>query len=391
MEFTLDRLRQDFTHYYGEKEQPVLAFFAPGRVNLLGEHTDYNGGFVLPFSIQQGIFLLIRISEDPLWKFRSENFDFRAEISVTDQPRIAGKTWVNYPLGVMLEFIQAGTALPGLELLYYGNIPNGAGLSSSAAIELVTAIALDRLFGTNFTDLEMITMAQRAENDFVGMKCGIMDQFAVAKGEKDNLLFLDCATLNFEMIPVFLGEYGLIITHSNVRRELAGSAYNSRRKECAAVLNILKNHVQAENLSDIKVEQWNTLEDRITDPVLKKRARHVIFENQRVVDGIDQLKNRNLKAFGETMVQSHLSLKNDYEVSCRELDFLVEHAMETEGVLGSRLTGAGFGGCTISLVKKDQLEKFKKNVGQKYTKATGLIAEFYPAQISDGMRFLMEI
>jgi len=386
MGFTKDRLKEDFIAYFGKSEYPLEAYFAPGRVNLLGEHTDYNGGFVLPFSIQYGTLLLIRKSENPLWRFRSENMQFIAEVSVTNAPETIGNTWVNYPLGVLSEFIKSGIEVPGLDFLYSGNIPNGAGLSSSASIEMVTALALNEMFNAGLQSIDLVKMSQSAENNFVGMNCGIMDQFVVGMGKKDKAIFLNCDTLGFELIPADMGDYGIMIANSNVRRELAGSAYNKRRSECEMAVEIISKKKNIRHLSVVTFEEWENLQNEIQDPVIRKRARHVITENRRVMDGIEALKKNDHVKFGELMLQSHKSLRYDYEVSCRELDILVDCAMECDGVIGARMTGAGFGGCTISLVHKDAVETFKKEVSKKYSVATGLVPGFYPAQLSDGAK-----
>ncbi len=386
MGFTKDRLKNDFIALFGEGENQIHAYFAPGRINLLGEHTDYNGGYVLPASIQYGTLLLLRVSKSSIWRFRSDNMQFIADVTVTDMPKRVGKTWVNYPIGVMAEFTKRGVSFPGIDFLFSGNIPNGAGLSSSASIEMVTALALNEIFDTGIDRIDLIKMSQHAENDFVGMKCGIMDQFAVGMGLKNKALFLDCDTLDYDLVPVNLGDYRIMISNTNVRRELAGSEYNIRRAQCEKVVDILKNKIDIKTLSDLSVDQWEMLKNEVSDTVLRKRANHVIMENQRVQDAVKSLRANDLTKFGQFMLASHHSLRIDYEVSCRELDALVDSAIKTEGVLGSRMTGAGFGGCTISLVHKDQCETFKENVGKKYAEATGLRADFYLAEISDGAK-----
>ncbi|MCB0805602.1 MAG: galactokinase [Bacteroidales bacterium] len=386
MDYTISRLIDAFISYYGSSGFQIRAFWAPGRVNLLGEHTDYNGGYVLPFSIQQGTYLLIRPTTDGLWKFRSENIPFYAEISIQEEPEKIGNTWINYPLGVIREFTGRNKMTGGFEFLFFGEIPNGAGLSSSASVEMVTAMALNVLMNAHFTITELAHLCQHAENEFVGMNCGILDQYAVGLGEKNKALFLNCSTLEFEQVPLLPGNYSFMICNTNVRRELAGSKYNARHAECREALKLLSDHKSPENLASISIDMWKSLKRKVEDDKLKRRVDHVINENKRVQDGVVALKQNNIRLFGELMHESHQSLRYDFEVSCRELDIMVNLVMETNDAVGAKMTGAGFGGCVIALVRTDAIETFKKVVGKKYAGETGLNPDFYMAKSGSGLK-----
>jgi galactokinase len=386
MNFPLNELQHDFITLYGGDIMNIQVYFAPGRVNLLGEHTDYNGGLVMPFSLQFGTILLARKRSDRKIRFNSKNFNVTADVClITDIARV-GNEWVNYPLGVINEFRLKGLEPGGLDLLFMGNIPNGAGLSSSASIEMVTAFAVNDLFGFGMDKKEMVHMAQRAENNFVGMNCGIMDMFAVGMGEEGKVIMLDCDTLDYSLVEIAMGDYVFVISDTRKERRLADSKYNERRAQCEAVVEIISTKKPVRNLSEISPDEWQALQKLVGDPVLVKRARHVISENQRVREGMTALERNELVSFGKAMQGSHQSLKVDYEVSCMELDVLVEEAMKIKGVLGSRMTGAGFGGCTISLVHQNSVEMFIDRVGDGYFKKTGLQPKFYEATPGDGVR-----
>ena len=382
----IESLKQKFIKINGGDAEDIQVFFAPGRVNLIGEHTDYNGGYVLPYSLQYGTYLLVRTIKDPKVKFKSMNFPITAEVCQKLEILPIGSEWINYPLGVLREFHNRNLPVPGMQLLYAGDIPNGAGLSSSASIEVVTAYAINSLVQNKLTDLNIVQIAQQAENEFVGMQCGIMDQFAVTMGKRDHVIFLNCETLAYELVPLQLREYKIIISDTKIKRVLADSKYNERRSQCEEAVMILNKDIKIKNLSDLDIDAFKKLQDKITDPVIKKRAKHVIYENQRVLDSVKALKNGNFKKFGMLMYESHNSLKKDYEVSCGELDILVEEAKMVEGVLGSRMTGGGFGGCTVSIVQANQIETFKQNVGNNYTNQTGITPDFYIAEIGDGVK-----
>jgi galactokinase len=381
--FNLESLTNEFLKVYGGTKDDINLYFAPGRVNLIGEHTDYNGGFVFPCSLHYGTYLLVRIIYDSVIKVKSMNMPVVAEVCVDKEMTPVGQTWVNYPLGVMREFQLRKFRLKGMAMLFAGNIPNAAGLSSSASIEMVTAVALNDLLGNKLDMLELVKLSQHAENDFVGMNCGIMDQFAVGMGKKDNAIFLNCDTLDYKLVPLILGDYRLVITNTNKRRELAGSKYNERRMECERAVTDLGKIREIRNLSELNLVEFNELKGNIENDTDRKRAMHVISENDRVLNAIESLRNNDLSYFGKLMVASHNSLKTDYEVSCFELDTLVDESLKLKGVLGSRMTGAGFGGCTVSLVQKDQTDNFIRIVGENYKQITGLDATFFIAEIGN--------
>jgi galactokinase len=374
-----------FEKYGNRNEKPVL-FFSPGRVNLIGEHTYYNGGFVFPCALNYGTYLLIRKIKGNTLKFSTINFNDDSEAEFNGLFKNTSKKWINYPLGVINEFIKRGIKLSGLEFLYFGDVPNGAGLSSSASIEMVTGVALNEMFSAAFDTLEMVKMSQKAENEFVGMNCGIMDQFAVGFGKKDHAIFLNCDTLFFENVPIILDGCSLIITNTNKRRGLTDSKYNERRSECEKAVELLQSYKPIRNLSELNIGDISILEKYIKDPVVRKRAKHVISENGRVIEAVKVLKENNLIRFGELMNQSHDSLKDDYEVTGMELDTLVYEGRKLPGVVGTRMTGAGFGGCTISIVKKTDSSKFMTALSAVYQKKTGLVPDFYQPEIGDGAR-----
>jgi len=377
---------ENFYEKYGNRSNKPVLFFSPGRVNLIGEHTDYNGGFVFPCALNYGTYLLIRKIKGNTLKFSTINFNDDSEAELKGLFVNTSKKWINYPLGVINEFINKGIELSGLEFLYYGDVPNGAGLSSSASIEMVTAVALNEFFNAGFNTLDLVKMSQKAENVFVGMNCGIMDQFAVGFGKKDHAIFLNCDTLFFENVPIILTDCSLIITNTNKRRGLTDSKYNERRGECDKAVELLQTYKPIRNLSELKSGEINILEKYIKDPLVRKRAKHVISENGRVVEAVKVLKDNNIVRFGELMNQSHDSLKDDYEVTGLELDTLVYEGRKLPGVLGTRMTGAGFGGCTISIVKKADSAKFMTRLSEVYQMKTGLVPDFYQPEIGDGAR-----
>ncbi len=384
----IQSLKNTFLEKYGKNDNSISVFFAPGRVNLIGEHTDYNGGFVLPCALSFGTYLLVRVSDEPEIEFSSINFEFTTKIGIENLEKKVRDEWINYPLGVIDQFARQGLKVKGAQLLYYGNIPNGAGLSSSASIELVTAFALNRLFDFNKNVGELIKLSQKAENEFVGLNCGIMDQFAVGRGKKNHAIFLDCSTLDYELVPFNPLDYKLVIINSNKQRKLADSKYNERVSECIKAVNFLNNRLNIKNLSELSLKEFIENQDLIPDETIKKRARHVIFENDRVLYAVEALKDNDFITFGKLMNASHDSLRFDYEVTGNELDTLVEEARNVDGVIGARMTGAGFGGCTVNLVNVDSLENFQKIIGQKYKEKTGIKAGFYYPEIGDGVKQL---
>lgn len=383
----LNALKNEFKALFGYSQDAV--FFSPGRVNLIGEHTDYNGGYVFPCALSYGTYLLVRQNNESLVRFASTNLDMKKEIPLNNlTDKLPGDAWINYPLGVMEQFAKQGIQVKGLDLLYSGNIPNGAGLSSSASIELVTAVMVNQLFNGNFEMMDLVKLSQKAENQFVGVNCGIMDQFAVGMGKANHALALKCDTLKFDEVPLHLNGYKIVISNTNKRRGLADSKYNERRSECEQALEILNQEGNYNTLSDIDFATFEKKKGLLPNDVLLRRARHVITENKRVTDAIDALRRDDLKLFGELMNASHRSLRNDYEVTGSELDALVEEAWKIDGVVGSRMTGAGFGGCTVSIVKENSVDEFIEKVGPAYQKRSGLKPDFYIADVGDGARRL---
>lgn len=381
-------LMRKFKEIYGNNNEDISVFFAPGRVNLIGEHTDYNGGYVLPCTLDYGTYLVIRKTREKYISLTSTEFDYATKIPTEKITQKHEGEWVNYPLGVINQlWQQENKPHNGLECMYSGSIPPGVGLSSSASVEMVTAVALNEMYMLEHSVLDLIKMSQNAENEFVGMNCGIMDQFAVGMGKANHAVFLDTETLNYELVPVHLDGYKLIITNTNKTRKLTDSKYNERRRECEQALQYLnQNGKKYKNLGKIDYAEYVEIKDRIPNPVLRKRAHHVVSEDKRVLAATNALKSGDVVSFGRLMNESHNSLRYDYEVTGFELDTLVEEALKIEGVMGSRMTGAGFGGCTISLVKSDRIEKFTTQVSENYEKKTGLKPEFYVTNIKDGAR-----
>ncbi len=381
------KLFDKFTELFGSSEGAHF-YFAPGRVNLIGEHTDYNGGHVFPCALTMGTYGVARKREDRTMHFYSINLDGIGvvEASLDDLTNKKEYDWANYPLGVVWAFAEKGHKLDsGFDMVIWGDIPDGAGLSSSAALEVLTGVILKDLFG--FTDLTMTDLAlfgQYSENNFNGCNCGIMDQFASANGKKDNAIFLDTNTLKFEYAPIKLDDAKIIITNSKVKHSLVDSAYNDRRQECTDALGALKTKLDISSLGDLTPEEFDANKELITDPVQFKRAKHAVYENQRTIDAVAALKDNDIARFGELMNQSHISLRDDYEVSCEEIDILVDLAWKIPGVIGSRITGGGFGGCTVSIVKNDAVDTFIESIGKTYKEKVGHEAEFYTVDIGAG-------
>ena len=384
-------LIEDFKTLY-KYEGEVKVFFSPGRVNLIGEHTDYNGGFVFPCALDFGTYAVAVKRNDNIFRMYSKNFENLGiiEFSLDRLINEPQDDWANYPKGVIKTFLETGFNInSGFDVLFYGNIPNGAGLSSSASIELATSVILKDLFNLDVDMVSMVKLSQKAENKFIGVNCGIMDQFAIGMGKKDNAILLDCNTLNYQYAPVVLNGASIVIANTNKKRGLADSKYNERRGSCEAAVKVLnENGIDIKYLGELSVERFNEIKHLITDEEQLKRATHAVTENERTKVAVEKLNAGDIEAFGQLMNQSHISLRDDYEVTGFELDSLVEAAWEAEGVIGARMTGAGFGGCTVSIVKDEFIESFKKSVGEKYTAKTGLVADFYVAKIGDGSRKL---
>ena len=368
-------------------EGDIKTFFAPGRVNLIGEHTDYNGGHVFPCALTIGTYAAVRRREDRKLRFYSMNFEaagvYESSLDELKPAKEAG--WTNYPKGVMWAFGQKGFAIPcGLDLMLYGNIPNGSGLSSSASVEVLTGYILKSLFGFDVSLQDIALTGQYAENNFNGVNCGIMDQFAIAMGKKENAIFLDTSDLSYEYAPIRLENAKIVISCSNKKRGLGDSKYNERRAECEEALAQLKAVADIQSLGELDEAQFAQYQDAIKREVCRRRAKHAVYENQRTLKAVKALKANDVEQFGRLMNDSHVSLRDDYEVTGIELDTLVEEAWKTEGVIGSRMTGAGFGGCTVSIVKDEAVDAFIRQVGGAYRKKIGYDADFYVVEIGDG-------
>lgn len=381
-----ERLIQQFQELFkGEGE--IRSYFAPGRVNLIGEHTDYNGGHVFPCALTLGTYGIVRNREDRKLRFYSANFEKLGviETSLDELVPDPKANWTNYPKGVMWAFEKRGYKLThGLDILIYGNIPNGSGLSSSASLEVLTGVILKDTFGFDVSMVDIALIGQDSENNFNGCNCGIMDQFASAMGKKDHAIFLDTNTLHYEYAPVILKNAKIVITNSKVKHSLVDSAYNDRRTECETALKELQTVTDIKSLGELTEEEYEAHKDAIKDAVRQKRAKHAVYENQRAVRAVEALKNQDVELFGRLMNASHESLRYDYEVSCEEIDILVDLAQAMPGVIGSRITGGGFGGCTVSIVKNDAVDQFISEIGKTYQEKVGHEAEFYVVDIGDG-------
>ncbi len=375
-----------FEELYGDASGANV-YFAPGRVNMIGEHTDYNGGHVFPCALTIGTYAAVKKRTDRKLRFYSMNFDSMGivESSLDDLTPSDAAGWTNYPKGVMWAFAERGMKMDcGLDIVLNGDIPGGSGLSSSASLEVLTGFYLRDLFGFDVTNVDLALIGQYSENNFNGMNCGIMDQFASAMGKKDNAIFLDTADLSYQYAPLVLNGAKIIVTNSNVKHSLVNSGYNTRRKESEQALADLQKVVTIKTLGDLTEEEFEANKSAISDEVCAKRAKHAVYENQRTIRAVEALKNNNLQEFGELMNASHVSLRDDYEVSCDEIDVLVEEAWKVDGVIGSRITGGGFGGCTVSIVKNEAVETFKEKVGTAYKERVGKDADFYVVEIGDG-------
>ena len=376
-----------FTELFGDSEGARF-YFSPGRVNLIGEHTDYNGGHVFPCALTLGTYGAARKREDNKIHFYSMNLDSFGvvEASLDDLTNKKEYNWANYPLGVVWAFKEKGhTITSGFDMVIWGNIPNGSGLSSSASLEVLTGVILTDLFeikDLSMTDLALI--GQYSENNFNGCNCGIMDQFAVAMGKKDHAIFLDTSDLSYEYAPCVLDGAKIVITNSKVKHSLVDSAYNDRRNECAAALKALQSELDIQTLGDLTPEEFEAHKSLIKDEIQLQRAKHAVYENQRTIDAVTALKAGDIESFGKLMNQSHISLRDDYDVSCEEIDILVDLAWKIPGVLGSRITGGGFGGCTVSIVKDESIDTFIETIGKTYLEKVGHEAEFYTVDIGDG-------
>ena len=380
----MNAMIKEFSSRYGKGPEHI--FFCPGRVNLIGEHIDYNGGKVMPCAISLGTYLAIAKNKDRLLRFQSLDFPERAELRLQDSYSKTGKGWFNYALGVINELVQDGHTIAGLDMLFYGDLPIGAGLSSSASIEVVTCFAISQMFALKISNKEIALLGKRVENEFIGVNSGIMDQFAVVMGKKNKAILLDCDTLEYEYLPFETVDYILTIINSNKQRKLADSKYNERFAECGKALKALKKELNVTHLCDIDLKTFEDHRHLINDPVLDKRALHVISENFRVGEAKNALKANDLVTFGKLMYASHQSLKDWYEVSGKELDTIVEFCKTYDDCIGARMTGAGFGGCAIALVKKDKLKDFSAKLVEYYNEKVGYNCDVFASDIGDGVK-----
>ena len=386
----LENIRESLLKKFGEifgDTMDAKVYFAPGRVNLIGEHTDYNGGHVFPCALTIGTYGVARKRTDNRLRFYSMNFEKLGlvESSLDDLTPSSEADWTNYPKGVIWAFGEKGMKVPGgMDLLLMGNIPNGSGLSSSASVEVLTGFILRDFFGFDVTNQDLALIGQFSENQFNKVNCGIMDQFAIAMGKKDNAIFLDTADLSYEYAPIILKGAKLVIACSNKKRGLGDSKYNERRSECETALAELQKAVPIASLGELDEETFEKNAGLIESEVRRRRAKHAVYENQRTIRAVKALKANDIEAFGQLMNASHVSLRDDYEVTGIELDTLVEEAWKVEGVIGSRMTGAGFGGCTVSIVKDEAIDKFIEKVGAAYKEKIGYNADFYVVEAGDG-------
>jgi galactokinase len=387
----MKELKMDFIKLFGRKKEDIRTFFAPGRVNLIGEHTDYNGGHVLPCALHIGTYALVRQTADSSIRLYSKNFPEAGIITVDYKDLSFNEQhgWANYPKGIIAAIQNMQLINRGLEIMYYGNIPNGAGLSSSASIELVTAVLMNKLFDVKLDMIELVKLSQKVENEYIGVNCGIMDQFAVGLGKKGHAILLNCQTLEYRHLPVGMMDCSIVIANTNKKRGLADSAYNERRATCEAALFKLKQHVDIESLCDLTNDQFEQYKTFLS-PIEQKRVRHVVSENERTKQAVSILEKGDLLQFGELMRESHISLRDDYKVTGIELDTLVEAAWKHKGTIGARMTGAGFGGCTVNIVWNEHIDSFIDEVGKEYLNKIGYEASFYVVKIGDGAGEILE-
>ena len=386
-----DKLIENFNIIFG-KSGEIHLYFSPGRVNLIGEHTDYNGGHVFPCALTLGTYVVARKRDDSKLRFYSENFSDLGIIEgdITDLKYEKSANWTNYPKGIIWAFKEKGYEITsGFDMLFYGNIPNSSGLSSSASVEVATSVVLKDMLNLDVDMIQISLISQFAENNFNGVNCGIMDQFAIAMGKKDNAILLDTSNLSYEYAPINLRDRKIVIACSNKKRGLGDSKYNQRRSECESALADIKKVKNINSLGELTQEQFEEIKFSIKNPVNLKRATHAVYENIRTIKAVEMLKNNDIENFGKLMNESHISLRDDYEVTGIELDTLVELAWEQKGVIGSRMTGAGFGGCTVSIVDSNQIENFIATVGKEYKEKIGYNADFYVVDIGAGARKIL--
>lgn len=383
-----EKIRTKFEELFGN-EGDIKEYFAPGRVNLIGEHTDYNGGHVFPCALTMGTYAVARKRNDNKIRLYSMNFENLGilESTIDDLKYNKSENWINYPKSMIWAMKEEGFNIDkGFDIVYLGTIPNGAGLSSSASIEVLTGFVLKDLFDLDVDMTKIALLGQKAENKYIGVNCGIMDQFIIANGKKDCAIFLDTANLEYEYAPVKLENAKIVIMNTNKKRGLGDSKYNERRAECEEALRELQQKLNIKSLGELTEEEFEENKDLIKSETRQKRAKHAVYENQRTIKAVKALKENKIDLFGELMIASHNSLRDDYEVTGKELDTLVEESLKQDGVIGARMTGAGFGGCTVSIVKSDKVDDFIKNVGKSYKDKIGYEADFYAVEIGDGPR-----
>ena len=385
----LDEMQEVFREKFGAAQ--THAYFSPGRVNLIGEHTDYNGGHVFPCAISLGTYALVAPRTDGISRLYSMNLPEQGVVQFPMHGAVKSDAygWANYPIGVVRVMEDAGhRAAHGFDIVLYGTLPNGAGLSSSASIEVLMAVILNDELNLGIDMVELVKVSQEAENEFVGMNCGVMDQFAVGMGKKDCAILLDCNTLSYRYSKLALDGCSIVITNTNKTHSLVTSAYNERRAQCESALKALQKVKPIKALGELTNAEFDAIASAIPDPVERRRARHAVYENNRTLEAVKALEANDVKRFGELMNASHVSLRDDYEVTGPELDTLAELAWQQDGVLGSRMTGGGFAGCTVSIVRDAAIPAFEKNVGDAYTAKIGYAPSFYVANIADGARRL---
>lgn len=379
-----------FEELFG-KEGEIKTYFAPGRVNLIGEHTDYNGGHVFPCALTMGTYAVARKRNDNKLRFYSINFEKLGvlESTIDELKYKKEENWINYPKSMIWAMKEEGFNIDtGFDIVYYGTIPNGAGLSSSASIEVLTGFVLKDLFNLDINMVKLALLGQKAENKYVGVNCGIMDQFVIANGKQNCAIFLDTASLEYEYAPVELKDEKIVIMNTNKKRGLGDSKYNERRAECEQALKELQTKLNIKALGELTEEEFEQNKYLIKDENRKRRAKHAVYENQRTIKAVETLRENKIEELGKLMIASHNSLRDDYEVTGRELDTLVEESLKQDGVIGARMTGAGFGGCAVSIVKNDKVENFIKNVGKAYKDKIGYEASFYTVEIGDGPQII---
>ncbi len=378
-------LTEDFLQRFGAGDKPIRHFFTPGRVNIIGEHIDYNGGYVFPCALDFGTYCVVRERDDRKINFVTQNFELPVSINL-DETITYDKShdWANYPKGVIKMYEEIGPRVPGFDILYFGDIPNGSGLSSSASLEVLTATVINALAGGDVAPIELVKLSQKAENQFIGVNCGIMDQFAVGMGKEDHAMLLDCNTLDYEYVPFVLEGVKIVIGNTKKRRGLADSKYNERRSECDEALEALQQELDITYLCDLDLDTYKRHAHLIENPIVRNRALHAVSENERVKACVEALRGGDLVKAGELLNASHASLRDLYEVTGVELDTMVEEAQKIDGTLGARMTGAGFGGCTVALVKEEAVKRYIDAVGEAYEARTGLVPEFYVAGVGDG-------